>query len=132
MDGLQRKVGCAINLIAEKWQLEGVGDFDGDGSKELYWRNIENGLGRIWSVASEVDGCSRQDKSLFKAIAMNWELVAIGDFNGDGRDDVAWRDTNSGKVRVWLVDGFDVTDARVVGQINGADWIGLAAGDTGS
>ena len=31
----------------------------------------------------------------------NWSIVGTGDFDGDGRGDIFWRDTNSGSGCAW-------------------------------
>jgi hypothetical protein len=33
-----------------------------------------------------------------------WSVVGTGDFNGDGKSDMLWRDT-SGDVAIWLMNG---------------------------
>jgi hypothetical protein len=40
----------------------------------------------------------------------NWKIVGTGDFNGDGKPDVLWRNSANGVNRVWY--------------LNGVSWIG--------
>jgi len=45
---------------------------------------------------------TRQDSANFFASALSdWQVQSIGDFNGDGRDDIMWRHTN-GSMTNWL------------------------------
>jgi hypothetical protein len=44
-----------------------------------------------------------------------WRQVGTGDFNGDGKADILWRDA-SGNVAVSLMDGLQVVQSRVVGN----------------
>jgi hypothetical protein len=44
-----------------------------------------------------------------------WRQVGTGDFNGDGNSDILWRDT-SGNVAIWLMNGSQVMQSRVVGN----------------
>jgi hypothetical protein len=37
-----------------------------------------------------------------------WSVVGTGDFDGDGRSDIVWRDT-SGNTSVWLMNGAAVS-----------------------
>src|SRR5262249_23961269 len=34
----------------------------------------------------------------------DWQIVGQRDFNGDGRDDILWRNGTTGQVLVWLID----------------------------
>lgn len=45
----------------------------------------------------------------------NWQIVATGDFNGDGKQDLVWRHARLGAVVIWLMDGSTILGARVVG-----------------
>src|SRR5262249_17627638 len=44
-----------------------------------------------------------------------WTIVGTGDFNGDGKSDILWRDT-SGNVAIWLMNGAQVTQSAGVGS----------------
>ena len=35
-------------------------------------------------------------------VSTAWDVVSIGDFNGDGHDDLIWRQDGTGKVMEWL------------------------------
>jgi hypothetical protein len=37
-------------------------------------------------------------------VPRTWTIVGTGDFNGDGRSDILWRDT-SGNVAIWEMNG---------------------------
>jgi FG-GAP-like repeat len=37
-----------------------------------------------------------------------WQPFGTGDFNGDGFDDILWRNTSTGQVVVWFVNGTSV------------------------
>jgi hypothetical protein len=38
------------------------------------------------------------------AVSYDWKVRGVGDFNGDGRADILWRNDN-GQVAIWYMDG---------------------------
>ncbi len=40
---------------------------------------------------------------------LNWHVLAVADYNGDGRSDVLWQNTGDGGVFVWFMDGTTIT-----------------------
>jgi hypothetical protein len=49
-----------------------------------------------------------------------WHVVEIGDFNGDGKSDMLWRNNsgalatwNSGALATWLMDGTSIASSSV-------------------
>jgi RTX calcium-binding nonapeptide repeat (4 copies)/FG-GAP-like repeat len=39
----------------------------------------------------------------YGAYSLNWQIQATGDINGDGTDDIMWRDTSTGEVLSWIM-----------------------------
>src|SRR5262249_15690670 len=59
----------------------------------------------------------------------DWRISGTGDFNGDGKDDLLWRNTN-GSVAVWLMDGTNSVGGGYVGPMNGpSEWTIAGTGD---
>ena len=56
-----------------------------------------------------------------------WEMRAIGDFSGDGRDDVVLFHLESGSM-VMCADG-DLDDFKSIGQLDAEDWFVVGCGD---
>ena len=56
-------------------------------------------------------------------------VVGVGDFNGDGKSDILWRNSSTGVVSMWLMDGTNMTSwATILGSGN-TDWTVAGVGD---
>ncbi|MCL6699445.1 M10 family metallopeptidase C-terminal domain-containing protein [Sphingomonas sp. NSE70-1] len=111
----------AANVIATDWHIAGVGDFNGDGRDDILWRR-DNGQMTNW--LGEADGgFAYNDANAANVIATDWRIAGVGDFNGDGRDDILWRRDN-GQMTNWLGEadgGFAYNDANAANVI-ATDW----------
>jgi hypothetical protein len=80
------------------WQIQGTGDFDGDGGGDVLWRQT-SGQVAIWYMAGGVRLGEAypggQDPGLF------WAIQGVGDFDADGRSDILWRGRD-GNLAIWF------------------------------
>jgi ELWxxDGT repeat protein len=96
--------GVAVRPDAS-WSVAGVGDFDGDSRSDILWRNA-NGTLADWSMNGSTimsSGFVTNGGSIVKPDA-SWNVAGVGDFDGDGRSDILWRNA-SGEVTAWLMNG---------------------------
>jgi hypothetical protein len=85
----------AVPTLAPAWTVADTGDFDGDGSSDLLWRNITTGQNAIWRSGNSAT-------QLYSApVNLDWKIVAVGDFDGDGRSDIFWRNVRTGADVIW-------------------------------
>ena len=49
-------------------------------------------------------------------VPTTWSIVQTGDYNGDGKSDLLWRDT-SGNTAIWFMNGLSVASSAGVGNI---------------
>ena len=84
---------------ASPWQFAGAGDLDGDGRADLLWRNSSTGEVIVWYFG--IGGQFEQVVSIGTVSPSSWQVVGIGDFNGDGIADIAWFRASDGQVAIW-------------------------------
>ena len=105
----------------------GLADIDGDGRSDLLWRT-ELGAMRAWLM----NGLVLTSDTAFggaSAVTAEWRVAATGDFDGDGDDDLMWRNTSTGAVSGWLVAGASVQSTAVVHPGIALNWRIESAGD---
>ena len=130
-----------------------AGDFNGDGRLDLAVANYNTSTVSI--LIGNGDGTFRAPVDYSLGTYTAPEAIAIGDFNGDGRLDLAVADTGTGTVSILLGNGdgtfqpavsysteapitrqipasITSPDAIVVGDFNGDGKLGLAVADLGS
>ena len=100
-----------------------IGDFDGDGRDDLLLRGSDGAL--AMSRASGEGSFNLAWGSGFVAnVPTNWQIVEIGDYNGDGVADILWRE-QGGAISNWLGLGdgyaFIVNDETAFRQVS-IDW----------
>ena len=103
------------------WKIAGTGDFNGDGRADILWRN-DNGRLSQW-LGTANGGLSDNFANVNSFVPTSWKVAEVGDFNGDGRADVLWRN-DSGQLSQWLgtASGALTDNGGVVGQFVPNAW----------
>jgi hypothetical protein len=54
-------------------------------------------------------------------LGSNWHIVGTGDFNGDNKTDILWRN-DIGTLQVWTMNGLSVLSTTETSRPIGVDW----------
>ncbi|MBN1916661.1 MAG: FG-GAP repeat protein [Verrucomicrobia bacterium] len=100
------------------WCIAGVGDFNGNGKADLLWYNGTTGQVGIWLINGYTFAGGGVPASLDPS--EGWTIKGVGDFNGDGKDDVLLRETTTGQVAMWFMNGLRLAAAGVITTVDPA------------
>jgi hypothetical protein len=128
LGGYTPNAANALTSVATDWQVAGLGDFNGDGRDDILWRNDD---GRISDWLGTLTGGFVDNAAVaYDAVATSWHVADVGDFNGDGRDDILWRN-DSGSLTDWLgtISGGFTPNAANALAVVATDWQVVGTGD---
>ncbi|MCU1230366.1 MAG: hypothetical protein JWO97_3250, partial [Acidobacteria bacterium] len=80
------------------------GDFDGDGKADIVWRNAATGANAAWLM----DGVTFNAARILNFPGLSnqdYRIVGADDFDGDGHEDILWRNFANGNTALWLMNG---------------------------
>jgi hypothetical protein len=93
----------SLGLLDPKWTVVGTGNFGArTAGADILWRDTSGNLAE-WQLNGAT--CNPFNATFnIGSVPLNWKVVGIGDFNGDGRSDILWRD-DQGNTSIWYMNG---------------------------
>jgi hypothetical protein len=119
--------GFLRTVADQNWQVARVGDFDGDGKADILWRNRATGDNYIYLM----DGLSiKAGEGYLRTVAdQSWQVAGVGDFDGDGKADILWRNTSTGENYLYLMNGISIVGEGYLRQVADQNWQVAGVGD---
>lgn len=77
-------------------------DFTGDGMSDLLVRSASGQLS-FWSLAGTPFGVIQQRVTVLGTVTTDWDVVGVGDYDGDGTSDLLFRSLVNGSIGYWRV-----------------------------
>ena len=111
--GLLTSAGAVVAPDAT-WSVAGISDFNGDGNADALWRNSD-GTVAAWMMNGSVvasSGVANLGGVTIKPDA-SWSIAGTGDFDGDSRADILWRNSD-GTLVTWFMNGANIQSSGVV------------------
>ncbi len=110
------------------WAIQGIGDFNGDGMADVLWRNSSTEEVYLWLM----NGTTITSQGIAGNVTPSsaWVIQGVGDFNGDGKADILWRNSTTGEVYIWLMNGTTIASQGDLGIVSpSSGWSILGVGD---
>ena len=130
--GLDCLTGIASGPHGEVWATQPAAnriariDILSDPTINLFWRQTQTGDLDLWSMnGPRVNAALR----LASGVALEWQIVGIGDLDFNGVDDLIWRNNRTGDVAAWLMKGSSVIESAVVSPGVPLNWQIIGVGD---
>ncbi len=113
------------HAVDANWEIVAALDFDHDNNRDLLWYNGSSGKIVIWFLDQQAVRILGKFTDPPNAGDANWRVVAAGDYGppaqGDQIPDIVWRNSTSGRLVIWHMNGSFESPARLSGTFTSPD-----------
>jgi hypothetical protein len=103
------------------------GDFSGDGRSDILWRNTSTGENYLYPM-NGIEILAGEGY-LRSVTDQNWQVAGLGDFDGDGRADILWRNSSTGENYVYFMNGVSIVNEGFLRTVPDQNWQVAGVGD---
>jgi hypothetical protein len=121
MNGFTPIEGAVVgnaSAITSEWKIGAIGDLNGDGRADIFWRNTNTAAVNGWIM----NNLYRMSGGGIGSIPLAWTMRCSADINGDGKGDIIWTNGTTGQVNGWIMDGLVKTQGGTIATITLANW----------
>jgi hypothetical protein len=119
------------------WKVRSAADFNFDGFPDLVWNKQDTGSIFVQFTSNRPGGEPSFSQYPIQPLGpgavadLNWTIVASGDFNRDGWQDVVWQHQTDGRIAVWKMQQTAVLETTLLspGHVADLSWKIRAVGD---
>jgi hypothetical protein len=110
------------------WQIRGLSDMDGNGTLELVLHNAQLDRTAIWYLPSDGSTNLTDVKFVTRGSAIaglqspGTNLVGVGDFDGDGKSELLFRNNLTDRTTLWKLNGAAVVQAQLLIPTGQSSW----------
>jgi hypothetical protein len=115
MNGTTIAQSVDLGPVPLSWTIAGTGDFDGNGSTDIVWRDTSGNVG-IWLM----NGTQILSTAMLGNVPLTWTVAQTGDYSGASMSDILWTDS-AGDVGAWFMNGTTISSTKVYGSV-GTAW----------
>jgi hypothetical protein len=112
--------GANPAFVGLPFEIVGVGDLDGDGRADLVWHHRDTGETQIWFMDGHQllrRGTVLGEDGNPAFVSLPFEIVGVGDLEGDGRADIVWHHRDTGETQIWFMNEHQlIRRATVLGE----------------
>ena len=111
------------------YTLVGKGDFTGNGSTAFVFQSKLNNSVFYWYGQGLVNTNITGGDNVYPIPDAGWKVVAIGDFNGDGKSDLVFQNQTTNQVSIWFMNAQYYQSGVLMPYTPPAGWVVVGAGD---
>ena len=115
-----KKLFAGLAVLAAFSAYGAAGDFDGDARIDVLWRNSATGENYLYPMNGTAIGAG---EGYLRTVAdTNWQIAAVGDFDGNGLADVLWRNKASGENYIYFMNGTSIVAEGYIRSVADQAW----------
>ncbi|MBF0565214.1 MAG: S8 family serine peptidase [Nitrospirae bacterium] len=101
------------------WRTAGTCDFDGDGKRDILWRNLSTGEFKVWLM----NGTNRTAEVHIGTVSdLNLQVAGVGNYRGNGKCAIVARSLFSKELSMLYINESGISSADIVQSQVDANW----------